>query len=321
MLKILIIRLSSLGDVVHTYPMIYDIKQNLPNCEIDWVVDESFYDLVKLNPLVNNIIPIALRKWKKNFAFFDFLSWVRQNKNTKKYDYIIDVQGLIKSSITSKCFSGKIHGYDKNSAREKLASYLYDYKYIVDNNNLAINKSRVLASKIFNYNIDIQKCNFGLNEITLKNTKNLPKNKYIVFFHATSKESKKYPINLWVNLAKYLIESYGYDIVLPFGSSVEYQDSLRIQELTGLKNVLIPNRMNYLQLAGLIQQAAFVFGVDTGLVHLANALNKKTIAIYTDTNPAKTGVFESNIAINIGGIGIIPKTQDLIDKFNNIIKI
>ena len=102
MLKILIIRLSSLGDVVHTYPMIYDIKQNLPNCEIDWVVDESFYDLVKLNPLVNNIIPIALRKWKKNFAFFDFLSWVRQNKNTKKYDYIIDVQGLIKSSITSK---------------------------------------------------------------------------------------------------------------------------------------------------------------------------------------------------------------------------
>ena len=319
MLKILIVRLSSLGDIIHTYPMIYDIKQNFPHCELDWLVDESFYDLVKINPLVDNVIPIALRKWKKNIAILDFISWFKTRKTNKKYDYIIDTQGLIKSSLLSKCFSGKIYGYAKDSIKEKFASYFYDYQYSVGLNHLAINKARLLASKIFAYDINLSICNFGINDIHLNQLEFIKTNKYIIFFHATSKSSKKYPSELWAELAKYLINTAGYDIILPYGSSIEYEDAIMIKKLVNSDKIIIPERMNYYQLASLIKHASFVFGVDTGLLHLSNALNKKLIAIYVDTNPAKTGIFESNIAKNIGGINDIPNVIQLVQLFENLL--
>lgn len=317
MTKILIIKLSSLGDIVHTFPMVYDIKKHVKNCQIDWLVDESFADLVKLDNNVDNVISIPLRKWKKNklFAIIEVFKWKKQLSNTY-YNYIVDAQGLIKSAIFTKFFTGKVYGYDKNSVKEKFASLFYKNVCAVDKECLAITKNRILAAKVFNYKIDNNKLNFGINSIV----KNINKNPYIIFFHATSKNSKKFGINNWVTLADYLIKQHNLNVILPFGSDNEYEESLQIKTQTDSNNIKLCDKvLNYNELVNLIFGAKFVFGVDTGLVHLTNALNKPVIAIYTDTNPQKTGIFESKIAKNIGYDGNPPLVSDVIDLFEKII--
>lgn len=321
-IKILIVRLSSLGDIIHTYPMIFDIKNNLPNASIDWLVDDSFKSLVALNPHVDNIIPIPLRKWKKNkLKLLSNINVWKKEINNNTYDYIIDSQGLVKSALLSKCFNGKIYGLGIRSIREKIASLFYDKTFETGKELLAITKNRILASYIFNYRIDLASPNFGLNsypspEIELDLTK-----KYIIFFHATSKDSKKYPPNKWAELGTYLIAKENVSIVLPYGSLVEKNEALSIQKLLNVKNVLVPERIfNYSELTGLVSNASFVFGVDTGLIHLANALNKKLIAIYIDTDPKKTGIFESLVAKNIGGKNSMPEVEDLIKLYESIEK-
>ena len=145
--------------------------------------------------------------------------------------------------------------------------------------------------------------------------------KYVIFFHATSKKSKQYPIPLWVELANYLIKQYNLRIILPFGSNIEKESSLMMEQLINSRNILVPSiRFTYRELFQLINNAEFVFGVDTGLMHLANALNKRLIAIYVDTSPIKTGVFESSIARNFGNINQIPTVVQLINEFETIMK-
>lgn len=321
--KILIIRLSSLGDIVHTYPMLYDIKKHLGECQVDWLVDESFIDLVKLNHQVDNVIAIPLRRWKKNkLGFLSNLKTWKNNIKHLEYDYIIDSQGLVKSALLAKCFTGKVYGLGKNSIREKLASYLYNEKIETGKKLLALTKNRVLASKVFGYQIDQNIVNFGLDKSDYPELKVTQDKKYIIFFHATSKESKKYPVQYWVDLANFIIKKYDFTIILPYGSAKEKSESINIQELIASPNVIVPEvRFSYAELSGLISHAEFVFGVDTGLIHLANALNKKLIAIYIDTDPAKTGIFESNIAKNLGNIDISPACNQLIDLFENILEV
>jgi heptosyltransferase-1 len=317
MKKILIVRLSSLGDVIHTFPMVYDIKKNVADCEIDWLVDDSFKDIVKLNKYVNKIILLPLRKWKYNKirAVFEFVKW-KKLLESKNYDYIIDAQGLVKSAFFTKFFEGIIHGFGRDSIREKLATNFYDYSHETGKECSAINKNRLLASKIFNYKVDMKKINFDLD---FKKEENFIKHDYVVFFHATSKDSKKYGNNNWATLADYLIKEYNLHVVLPYGSANEKIDAQNIKNIADSSKIIVcDNILNYNEITNLIDNANFIFGVDTGLLHLANALNKKLIAIFTDSDPDKTGVFESKIAKNIGGKGKTPLVSDVIDLFEKI---
>ncbi|HLX54565.1 MAG TPA: lipopolysaccharide heptosyltransferase I [Aquella sp.] len=317
MKKILIIRLSSLGDIIHTFPMVYDIKKNKPEYEIDWLVDENFKDIVKLNPNVNEIISIPLRRWKSNkfAAIFEFFKWKNSLKN-RNYDHIIDAQGLVKSAIFTRIFKGTVHGFGKYSIKEKLANKFYNYCYETGKEYLAATKNRLLASQIFGYKIDKEKINFGLN---FKSRVNPIVSNYVVFFHATSKKSKKYSKNHWATLADYLIKEYDLSVVLPYGSVDEKLDAIEIKNIAESDKIIVCDRMlNYNEMADLIINAQFIFGVDTGLVHLANALEQKVIAIFTDSDPQKTGIFESNIAKNVGNQGKAPLVSDIIDTFEKI---
>lgn len=350
-----------MGDIVHTYPMVYDIKNHNVDCTIDWLVDEDFADIVRFHPLINNTITIPMRFWKKNKLklIFNFKNWYLQLKQ-KHYDYIIDSQGLLKSSLLSKFFIGPVYGFSLFSIREKLACLQYDYKINVANDNLAINKNRLLAAKIFEYKIDInERINFGLdfikydllgelnksisnyeNKNQVCNLKFDDSNNYVIFFHATSRADKKYPINLWVDLAIYLITQHDFKILLSFGNELEKSESLQIKHKTldhllnkdyklvnGKQNkaiaenaVIVPEvRYEYPHLIRLINNSAFIFGVDTGLIHLANAMNKKLIAIYTSTNPAKTGIYSSAIAKNIGNKNLTPSVEQIILLFEKIL--
>lgn len=330
-MNILIIRLSSLGDIIHTFPMVQDIKQNYPRAAIDWLVDESFQDLIKINPSIDEIITIPLRTWAKNKLNFlqNFSTWknkIQAQLCSKYYDYIIDAQGLLKSAALTKCFNGQVYGFGKNSIREKFAIFFYQHKIETGKQHLAIQKNRLLAARIFNYEIDQTQVNFGLTtawlqQICPQNIANIPQSDYVVFFHATSKDSKKYPLLHWVTLAKYLITQYNLQIILPFGSATEQAESQQIKNLLQEYSnmIIVPEkRMSYFELVQLINSSFFIFGVDTGLVHLANALNQKLIAIYTDTNPQKTGIFATTRAKNIGNIGQTPKVEEIIDQFTTL---
>jgi heptosyltransferase-1 len=323
MKKVLVIKLTSLGDIVHLYPAIYDLKQKINDISIDWVVDKNFEELIEINNLVDNVISIPLRKWKHNLISIipNILNWKNQLKE-KDYDYIIDAQGLIKSSIISR---GTVFGFDRFSVKEKLSCLFYDKKINIPNDVLAISKNRKLFQEIFNYKINLNEINFGINtsDLISKNDQvnyySKLSNKYVIFFHATSRDSKKYDINSWKILAEYLINNYRYNIVLPYGNNKELLEAKKIKEIINHKNVMVPEKiLSYKDLSVLISNSNFVFGVDTGLVHLANALNKPLIAIYVDTNPKNTGVFETKIAKNIGDKENYPSIDNIIKLYEQI---
>ena len=146
MQRILIIKTSSLGDVIHNLPIISDIKRHYPNVIIDWVVEESFADIPRLHTGVNSVITVAVRRWRK--ALFERNTWAemaqfKANIQAQKYDLIIDTQGLIKSSAMSLLANGVTHGYDKQSIREPFASRFYKIKHCVSRRLHAVERNRL----------------------------------------------------------------------------------------------------------------------------------------------------------------------------------
>ncbi|MBY0379898.1 MAG: lipopolysaccharide heptosyltransferase I [Burkholderiales bacterium] len=323
MIKILVIRLSSMGDIIHTFPMVKDIKNNIANCSIDWLVDENFKEILKYNTNIDNVVSIPLRNWKKSKLkfIFKFIKWKKSLTNIK-YDYIIDSQGLLKSAILSKCFKGNVYGYSIKSVREKLACIFYKRRIDILDVPLVTIKNRLLSKNIFNYTIVNSNIDFGIAENLKFEFKSFFEFNYIILFHATSKKDKKYPVNNWIEIIKFILSNYDYKIILPYGSSVEFIESNNLKNYFNSDNVIVHEKIyNFSELYNLIYNSSFVIGVDTGLIHLSNALNKKMIGIYTNTDPNKTGIIESNIAKNLGNINMIPDSSEVIELFNNILKI
>lgn len=323
MLKLLIIKTSSLGDVVHNLPIIADIKQHYPDVEIDWVVEESFDDIPKLHPAVNHVFPVAIRRWRKHL--FSKKTWAeiatfKKTMKQNQYDAIIDSQGLLKSALIALCASGVKHGYDSASIREPVASWFYDKTYTISYQQNAVTRNRTLAALSLGYTPPTNAPDYG---ITIKNNASANRmdielqGNYIIALHGTSRDSKLWPISNWVALGKMLAEK-NLNLILPWASDAEL---MRANEIAGnLINARVLPKLSIAQLANIISHAQAAIGVDTGLSHLAAALNIPTIAIYTDTNPALTGVMAGSHApaINLGGISIIPSAEEVIQTFNQL---
>ena len=332
MKRILLVKTSSLGDVIHNLPVVNDILQYAPEAHIDWAVEESFVEIPSLHPHVNNVFNVAFRRWRKNL--FSQQTWaeitafkkvIRQNQ----YDAIIDTQGLLKSALIVQQAKGVKHGYDKNSIREPLASYFYDKKYAISYNQHAVVRNRTLAALSLGYapptnapdygiekhgiekhGISIQS-NSSVSLMDIGSQSNINKPSYIIALHGTSRDSKLWPVANWVALGKALAEKK-LNLVLPWASDAEY---VRANEIAShLTNANVLPKLSIGKLAGIISRAQAAIGVDTGLSHLAAALNIPTIAIYTDTNPALTGVLagaQTN-AINLGGIAQTPSVDEVL---------
>src|SRR5690606_26469440 len=136
-MKILLIKMSSMGDIFHTFPAITDLKQAYPDALIDWVVEEGFAEIAAWHPAINRVIPIGLRRWlkaKDKPSWNEFNYW-RQGLRTEAYDLVIDAQGLVKSAFIARCARcKKIEGFSKRSAREPLAALLYQRRHIIGKN-------------------------------------------------------------------------------------------------------------------------------------------------------------------------------------------
>jgi heptosyltransferase-1 len=299
--KILVVKTSSFGDVVHNFPAISDIRKNHPEASIDWVVEEAYVPLVGMHPGVRKAIPVAQRRWRRQLlrvTTWNEINALRKWFKNEPYDAVIDTQGLLKSALLADVANGTRHGFDSRSARERIATFFYDKKHRVACDKHAVARNRELASLALGYQTTSD-VDYGL--IGSRNDR--CNEGEIVLLHSTSRSDKYWPEENWVALGRQ-IESSGGRMVLPWGNASERSRSQRIAK--SLDRAEVPEAMSIDALAGLLGRCAGVVGLDTGLTHLAAALGTPLVAIYVATDPALTGVFGAIRATNLGGLNQVP---------------
>jgi len=296
MLKILIVKTSSLGDIVHMLPAVYDAANAIIDIQIDWVVEESFQEVATWSPYVNRVIPIAIRRWRK--SLFSAQTWqeikqFKYNLQLENYDVVIDSQGLLKSALVTKWVNAEDHsiwGYDQDSIREPLARHFYHNTVAVSSKKHAIQRNRLLLSKVLNYSLDKIPLNYGIAlqawPVSRKFS-DLLKRPYIVALHGTSKVDKEWPFDAWLSLLN-AMQKEGVNLVFPWGNTYEKQRVECLQKQAS--NAVMLPRCDLSTLASIIHAAQAVIGMDTGLMHIAAALNQQGLALYPVTKIQLTGV-------------------------------
>ncbi|MEE9356358.1 MAG: lipopolysaccharide heptosyltransferase I [Methylococcaceae bacterium] len=286
-MRVLVVKTSSMGDLIHTLPALTDAEKAHPGIRFDWVAEEGFCEIPKMHPAVDKVIPVAIRRWRRevvsSIANGQITSMVSQLRQ-KDYDYIIDAQGLIKSAMVTFLAHGVRCGLDYKSCKEPFAALGYQKKVNVPKKLHAIERVRRLFSEVLGYQFDPNEMESGL-DTKLFNTA-FDRQPYVVFLHGASHPAKLWPKDSWVKLAM-LFSQQGYTIYLPWGNEEEKQRAEAIAQTS--KNVVILPKMNLNEIACLLNQAKLVIGVDTGLAHLAAALDTPGITLYLGTVPGLTG--------------------------------
>jgi heptosyltransferase-1 len=254
------------------------------------------------------VIPVALRRWRRQLlspSTWRDVSRFRRELKAETYDKVIDTQGLVKSAWLARMARGPSYGQDKATAREPLAASFYDHRFYVARGRHAVERNRDLAAQALGYPLPQSPPDYGIRAPQASFAFAVPE-KFMIGLHATSREAKRWPVAHWVALGREL-EGRGIALLLPWGSAEEEQHAHQISQ--SLKNATVLPRLSLRELATLMGRAQAVVGVDTGLVHLAAALDRPTVAIYTDSSPALTGVVatKSGSACNLGDVGRVPE--------------
>jgi heptosyltransferase-1 len=283
--KALLIKTSSLGDVVHALPAVTDAARAVSGLRFDWVVEEAFADIPAMHPGVARVIPIALRRWRGHWvaALRDgevdaFLRDLRR----ERYDVVIDAQGLFKSALPALIARGPTAGLGLRSAREPLAGLLYRRRCAVPRALHAIERIRRLFALALRYEQPHGEPDYGFQPIQLS----LSSRPYVIFLHGTTWASKHYPETQWIELAS-LVGEGGYEVRYPWGNAEERRRAERIAAESNCGRLL--PRLSLRQLAEKIAGAAGVVGVDTGLAHLTAALGVPAVTLYGPTHAGLTG--------------------------------
>lgn len=310
--RLLIVKTSSLGDVIHNLPILADIRAHYPEMRFDWAVEEAFAEIPALHPAVDVVIPVAVRRWRRSLwvpSTWREMAVAWKRLRAQRYDFILDTQGLLKSALIASQAQGVLHGQDRVSAREPMAALFYREKHAVSRRQHAVQRNRQLAALALDYAVPDSPPGYGIQAPLLTPDIALP-SPYVVGLHATSRDSKLWPVGYWAALGQQL-SAQGLHLLLPWGSEGEYRRALAIAAATP-QAVVLP-RMRLTQLAAVLTAAHAAVGVDTGLAHLAVALGVPTVAIYTDTDPALTGLLAGDPARarNLGGSGQCPSVESV----------
>jgi len=298
--RILFVKTSSLGDVVHNCPAVSDAARAIPGAQIDWIVEEPFAPIARMHASVQRVITVAVRRWRTalwNPAVWHEMRDVRRAIGAERYDAVIDTQSLLKSSLISSWAGGPHHGLDRASAREPLAALFYDTRHAVPRELHAVERNRRLAAAVLGYSLS--QLDYGLRAVPSRDPA-------LVFLTMTSRADKLWPEENWIELGRAL----GTPVTLPWGSEAERLRAERIAQ--ALPGARVPPRQSLEQLASLFAGARAVVGVDTGLTHLAAALGARTVGIYCGSDPALTGIHGAQRAINLGAPGRSPGVGEVL---------
>jgi heptosyltransferase I len=309
-MRILLVKTSSLGDVIHNLPVIGDILTHLPEARIDWIVEEAFADVPRLHPGIRRVLPIAWRRWRKQLATRQTrqeIGAARVALRAETYDLIIDTQGLVKSALIATQARGPRYGHNRDSAREPLAALFYDRGFFVPRTLHAVDRNRRLAAAALGYQVG-PLLDYGIAAPALT-ADWLPARPYAMLLTATSRDDKLWPEANWRELGIALAQ-HGLGAVLPAGSPRERERASRLAAV--IPGALTAPSLRIDELAGLLAGARCTIGVDTGLSHLSAALRVPTLALYTATDPGLTGVLGSAFHRNLGGRGQCPTPAEVI---------
>lgn len=285
-MRVLLVKTSSMGDIIHTLPALSDAALAIPGIKFDWVVEETFTEIPSWHFAVDQVIPIALRRWrKKTFSTKTYCEWRQLAKRLKEkeYDLILDAQGLVKSVWLNFLAQGTRAGLDWSSARESLASLAYQQKYRIDFYQHAVHRMRQLFSQALNYPLPPSPPDFSIEflKFASASTEN-----YCVFLHGTTWHSKQWPESYWIKLAQ-LLAKQGYNIKISASNEEEIARAERIaKECEAVK--ILPF-LSIGKMARLLAGAKAAVAVDTGFGHLAAALGVRTVSLYGATDPRFTG--------------------------------
>jgi heptosyltransferase-1 len=307
--RVLLIKSSSLGDVIHCLPAVSDLSRQIPDLSLDWVIEDSLADIARLHPAVNRVIPVRLRYWRRHLLAAD--TWrefgvFRSRVGGVRYDCIIDAQGLIRSAMLARLAKGLHCGYDAQSVREPPASLFYDRKFAAGVTLHAVERMRRLVAQAMGYEVPAE-LDYGLRTASAP-PEWLADQPYLVGLHATARADKTWAEAHWIELT-HRAAGEGLSIVLPWGSEAERQRARRVAEAS--PNAVVPPALGFADLAVLLAGAAAVVGVDTGLTHLASAVGAPVVAIYAASWSEFNGVMGPGFVANLGGPGAPPSVDDV----------
>ncbi len=293
MLKVLIVKTSSMGDIIHTLPALTDASLALKNVTFDWVVESGFAEIPAWHPAVKRVISCDLRKWRKSpFACLKegtgkkFIKALRD----ESYDCVIDAQGLIKSALITRLARGRRRGPNQESAREGAAALFYHDTYTVPQAQHAVVRMRQLFAQALGYSLPLLPPDYGIrSEFPLSCDESA-----ILFLHGTTWTTKHWPTEYWQQLAL-LVSKAGFRVMLPWGNETERERAERILAYCKEKAcVILPQvlpKLSLREITSYIAKAKGIVAVDTGLGHMAAALAVPTVSLYGPTDPLLTGAY------------------------------
>lgn len=288
-MKLLLVKTSSLGDVLHALPALTEAKTHIPALECHWVVEEAYAAIPAWHPAVTRVIPVALRRWRRAplaaLRSGQVPDFVRQLR-AQRYDCVLDAQGLLKTAPITLLARGPRVGFDRRSAREGLASFVYDRALPVDRRQHAVERLRALFGGALGYRPGATAPGYGIDRTRLPVS--VPHGDYLVFLHGSTWPSKLWPQVHWRALIERAGQA-GLRVFLPWGDAVE---RARAEQLAaGLVHVRVLAPLGLAELAATLAGARAVVGVDSGPTHLATALGVSTLALYGATDPELTGTW------------------------------
>jgi heptosyltransferase-1 len=306
MTEILFIKTSSLGDVIHHMPAVAESRAHFPQRRISWLVEEAYAPLVALHPAVDDIIPVAWRRWRKRLLapqiWREIGGW-RRRVGGEPFDVIVDTQGLIRTALMSRFAHGVRHGYDSASIREPLASRLYDVRHAVSRQLHAIERNRRLTALALGY-APSGVVDYGLNRDALR----AGSERYAILLHGTARPEKEWPAANWIAFGRQL-SGRGLELIVPWGNDNERRRAMQIAD--AVPNARVPDRLSIAQMARLIANAQCVVGGDTGFVHLAAAFGVPLVAIFSGTDPALTRPIGAGPIEVAGTKGAMPSVEEI----------
>ena len=327
MAEILFIKTSSLGDVVHHMPAVTDVRRHVPDARLSWIVEETYAPLARLHPGIDEVIPVASRRWRKRLAkpgswrdtwrdTWREIGRFREDLRSRPCADAIDTQGLLRTGLIASSLRGTRHGYDRASIKEPLACLFYDMRHKVAWEAHAIWRNRKLCGLALGYEPPAA-IDYGIDRATIAGrVANAPTGlPQAVLIHGSAQPGKLWAQAHWVAVARGLRER-GFDVLLPWGSEPERERAEAIAAAAGAGEVQGGKPLD--AVAAMLAGAGAVIGVDTGLLHVAAALGVPLVAIFIDSEPGLTGPMGAGPMAVLGGKGADPQPAEVLQAFDRI---